>query len=378
MTMIGQYEVRALLGEGGIGQVHAAFDTVLEREVALKSLRPELVSDKGFVDRFRGEAKSLALLNHPNITTLYSVHADGAKLSMVMELVRGDTLDALLKKRGGPLPVREALAIVAQATEGLSYAHSMGVIHRDIKPANLMVTPAGMVKIMDFGIARVRGSQRLTRDGSMVGTLAYMAPEQLRGEPGDERSDLYSLAIVLYEMLCGNAPFAANSDYDLMQKQISERPVRLLGRVPDLDAKVESALMRALAKKPEERFASVHAFSDALGAASLRIEAPKIVLDGTRLIGRPPIEIAPPKSRTGPFAVAPAFGWKTAAVAGVVVVGLLAGGGFVWFRSTGAASQPQARAAPPPAQARMGEQQSAARSVKPEPGVAASQPAPPS
>src|SRR5262249_40757421 len=156
-----------------------------------------------------------------------------------------------------PLPVREALAIVAQAVEGLSYAHSMGVIHRDIKPSNLMVTPTGMVKIMDFGIARVRGSQRMTRDGTMVGTLAYMAPEQLRGEPGDERSDLYSLAIVLYEMLCGNAPFSANSDYDLMQKQITERPVRLLGRVPELDAKVESALMRALAKKPEERFATV-------------------------------------------------------------------------------------------------------------------------
>ncbi|HUI95386.1 MAG TPA: protein kinase [Xanthobacteraceae bacterium] len=287
---IGQYEIRQLLGEGGIGQVHAAFDTVLEREVAIKSLRPELLSDKSFIDRFRGEAKSLALLNHPNITTLYSLLPDGGNLSMVMELVRGDTLDVLLKKREGALGIQESLAIIAQAADGLAYAHSMGVIHRDIKPANLMITQGGLLKIMDFGIARVRGSQRLTRDGSMVGTLAYMAPEQLRGDPGDERSDLYSLAIVLYELLSGAPPFEAQSDYDLMQMHIAAKPRRLMGRLPDLNPKVEAALMRALAKKPEQRFASARAFSDELGATALRVDASKIVAEGTRLIGRPPAE----------------------------------------------------------------------------------------
>ena len=155
--MIGQYEVRELLGEGGIGQVHVGFDTTLEREIAIKSLRPELLNDKNFFDRFRGEATSLARLNHPNITTLYSLLPEGRNLYMVMELVRGDTLDALLKKRHGPLGVRESLAIIAQAADGLSYAHSMGVIHRDIKPANMMITESGLLKIMDFGIARVRG-----------------------------------------------------------------------------------------------------------------------------------------------------------------------------------------------------------------------------
>lgn len=295
--MIGQYEIRALLGEGGIGQVHAAFDTILQRDVAMKSLRPELLSDTNFAERFRAEATSLARLNHPNITTLYSLFPDGRNLYMVMELVRGHTLDDILAKRKAPLDLRESLAIIAQAADGLSYAHSMGVIHRDIKPSNLIVSENGTLKIMDFGIARVRGSQRLTRSGSIVGTLAYMAPEQLRGEEGDESSDLYSLAIVLYEMLTGAPPFNAPSEYELMQAQINQRPDRLTPRVPGLDAKVENAIMKALAKKPEQRFPSARAFSDALGASTLRMDAPKILHNDTRLIETPlnPIVIAPAK-----------------------------------------------------------------------------------
>ena len=292
---VGQYEIRDLLGEGGIGQVHAAYDTVLQRDVAMKSLRPELLSDTNFVDRFRAEATSLARLNHPNITTLYSLIPDGKNLYMVMELVRGHTLDQILIKRKAPIEVRESLAIISQAADGLNYAHSMGVIHRDIKPSNLMVAENGVLKIMDFGIARVRGSQRLTRSGSIVGTLAYMAPEQLRGEEGDESSDLYSLAIVLYEMLTGSPPFEAKSEYDLMQAQINERPDRLIPRVPGLDGKVEHAILKALSKKPPQRFASTRAFSDALGATGLRVDAPKILHNDTRLIEPPamPVQIAP-------------------------------------------------------------------------------------
>jgi serine/threonine protein kinase len=158
---IGQYEIGELLGEGGIGQVHSAFDTVLQREVAMKSLRPEVLSDANFVERFRAEATSLARLNHPNITTIYSLIPDGKNLYMVMERVRGHTLDDILKERNAPIAVRESLAITAQAADGLAYAHSMGVIHRDIKPSNLMIAENGVLKIMDFGIARVRGTQRL-------------------------------------------------------------------------------------------------------------------------------------------------------------------------------------------------------------------------
>jgi len=294
---VGQYELRDLLGEGGIGQVHAAFDTVLQREVAMKSLRPELLSDSNFADRFRAEATSLARLNHPNITTLFSLIPDGKNLYMVMERVRGHTLDDILAKRNAPLAVSESLAIISQAADGLAYAHSMGVIHRDIKPSNLMIAENGVLKIMDFGIARVRGSQRLTRTGSIVGTLSYMAPEQLRGEEGDEACDIYSLAIVLYELLTGAPPFSANSEYDLMQAQINQKPDRLIARVPGLDSRVDAAIMKALSKKPAQRFPSTRAFSDALGASAMRMDAPKILHNDTRLIETPanPIQIAPPR-----------------------------------------------------------------------------------
>src|SRR5580700_8428953 len=332
---VGQYEIRDLLGEGGIGQVHAAFDTVLQREVAMKSLRPELLSDANFVDRFRAEATSLARLNHPNITTLYSLIPDGKNLYMVMELVRGHTLDDILAKRNAPLDVRESLAIISQAADGLAYAHSMGVIHRDIKPSNLMVAENGVLKIMDFGIARVRGTQRLTRSGSIVGTLAYMAPEQLRGEEGDEACDLYSLAIVLYEMLTGTPPFSATSEYDLMQAQINQKPDRLIPRVPGLDSRIEAAIMRALAKKPDQRFASTRAFSDALGASAMRMDAPKILHNDTRLIETPanPIQIAPARRSVfdklpnipglAPELRAAVYGGGAAAVVALAVIGIL-------------------------------------------------------
>jgi serine/threonine-protein kinase len=296
--MVGQYEIRDLLGEGGIGQVHAAYDTILQREVAMKSLRPELLSDANFVERFRSEATSLARLNHPNITTLYSLFPDGRNLYMVMELVRGSTLDSILEKRKVALDIRECLAIIAQAADGLDYAHSMGVIHRDIKPSNLIVSENGTLKIMDFGIARVRGSQRLTRSGSIVGTLAYMAPEQLRGEEGDDSCDLYSLAIVLYEMLSGAPPFNAASEYDLMQAQINQKPDRLTPKVPGLDPKIENALLKALSKKPDQRYPSTRAFSDALGASTLRMDAPKILHNDTRLI-EAPVGPAMPQSSPG-------------------------------------------------------------------------------
>lgn len=281
---IGHYEITALLGSGGNGRVHAARDTMLGREVAIKSLRPELMNDTSFLDRFRAEASSLARLNHPNIATLYALHPEGSNLYMIMELVRGRTLESMLQQRGGPLPVQECLAIVAQVADGLAYAHSMGVIHRDIKPSNLMITDDGRVKIMDFGIARVAGSQRLTRDGSIIGTLAYIAPEQLRGSPGDDRSDLYSLAIVVYEMLSGAPPFAADTDYDLIQAHVNTKPQRLIPKVPGLSVKAEGAILQALAKKPEQRFPSVRAFSDALGATGLRAEATGVLQNYTRLI----------------------------------------------------------------------------------------------
>jgi serine/threonine protein kinase len=266
------YQLEGLLGEGGIGQVYAAQDKVLGRRVAIKALRPELSRDRSFVDRFYNEAKSLANLNHTNITTLFALHVEGNEAFMVMELVDGQTLEALLA-RVGRLTLRDSLAILAQAVPGIRYAHRRGIIHRDLKPANLMLTDDGIVKIMDFGIARVRGSEHLTRVGEFCGTFVYASPEQIRGEDVDERSDLYSLAIMLYRMLAGTPPFASTNEYALMTAQLQSPPPPLTGQVPDLDAATEAALMRALAKRPEDRFESVEEFGRAIGAMAMRGES---------------------------------------------------------------------------------------------------------
>src|ERR1700712_4222148 len=285
MRRIGQFEVQELLGEGGIGQVYAARDIVLDRMVAIKSLRAELLSDKSFVARFRGEAKNLALLSHPNITTLYTLLEEGGSLYMGMEMVRGQTLGEILEQRGAPFTTQEALAIVAQAADGLSYAHEMGIVHRDIKPANLILTSSGLLKIMDFGIARAQGTQRMTRDGSIVGTLAYMSPEQCRGQEVDGRTDQYSLGIVLYEMLTGKVPFEATTDYELMQAHINSPPEWPSRRVPGIPPHAEKALMKALSKKAPDRFPTLTAFKEALGAPASRTEALSIVHKVTRLAG---------------------------------------------------------------------------------------------
>ena len=320
---LGNYELEGLLGEGGIGQVYAAQDKVLGRRVAIKMLRQELSRDHSFVERFYNEAKSLANLNHTNITTLYALHVEGGEAFMVMELVHGQTLEALLA-RAGRLTLRDSLAILAQAVPGIRYAHRRGIIHRDLKPANLMLTDDGVVKIMDFGIARVRGSEHLTRVGEFCGTFVYASPEQIRGEEVDERSDLYSLAIVLYRMLAGSPPFRSDNEYALMTAQLQTPPPPLAGHVPDLDAATEAVLLRALAKQREDRFASVEEFGRAIGAMALRGESLDLLQqlyaqafapgdpEATRIFRRhvPVIEPTPPSTRprdTGDWRPPPAL-----------------------------------------------------------------------
>src|SRR6202040_3206471 len=277
---IGPYEVEELLGEGGVGQVYAARDTLLGRRVAIKTLRPEMSRDRNLIERFYVEAKSLANLNHSNIATLYALQLEssigGEEACMIMELINGCTLNDLLI-RVHRLSLRESLAVIAQAVAGLRYAHRRGVVHRDIKPSNLMVTDEGVLKIMDFGIAKVSGSHQVTRADGFQGALAYTSPEQIRGERVDERSDLYSLAIVLYKLLAGVAPFDGIGDYALMTAHLQTPPPPLRGRVPELDVPIEGALMQALAKRPEDRFASVAEFGRAVGAAALRNEAVDIL-----------------------------------------------------------------------------------------------------
>jgi serine/threonine protein kinase len=281
---IGQYEVKYELGRGAFGVVYAAVDAELGRWVAIKELHQEISSNPALVERFRAEAISLAKLNHPNITALYHLLHPEGQWFLVMELVQGQTLDKVLH-RLRQLDLTETLAIIVQTAAGLGYANRMGVIHRDIKPSNLMLTDTGHVKIMDFGIARIRGTQRLTKSG-LLGTYAYLAPEQFRGGEGTEQSDMYALACVAYEMLSGNIPFDAPTEAEMMRGHL-ELPARSLREIlPDLDPTVDDAIQRALAKDPAARFANVEEFSDALGGAPLERQAPEIVR--SRVLSRMP------------------------------------------------------------------------------------------
>jgi serine/threonine-protein kinase len=264
-AQIENYKIVEKLGDGGMGSVYKAVDVMLEREVALKFLRPELAEQPDLVERFRTEAIVLAKLTHQNVAGLYGLHRHGSDFFMAMEFVPGQTIETLLKQ-SGKLDVERAATIATHVLHALEYAHRHGVVHRDIKSANVIATPAGGVKVMDFGIARVLGTERRTRVGFVVGTIGYMAPEQIQGLEVDGRTDIYAVGVVLYEMLTGRMPFQGETEYAVMQAQVQQMPVppRVFAEMP---AAVEACVMRALAKKPAERYQSAGEFVEALQAA---------------------------------------------------------------------------------------------------------------
>jgi tetratricopeptide (TPR) repeat protein/tRNA A-37 threonylcarbamoyl transferase component Bud32 len=266
-SVAGNYKIVDKIGEGGMGAVYKGIDMMLEREVAIKVLRPELARQPDIVERFRIEAVTLAKLNHPNIATLFNFFRQGDDYFMVMEFVRGETLDSRMR-RSGTMAHEVAIPLFCQALDGIDHAHRMGIIHRDIKPANIMLTEAGSIKVMDFGIARVLGSARMTKQGNIIGTIEYMSPEQVLGQETDSRSDIYSLGILLYEMLTGRVPFTGDSDYKLMQCQIEVMPPPPRTFAPNIPTSVENAILRALAKNPNERFQAAADFRGALLGAS--------------------------------------------------------------------------------------------------------------
>ncbi len=251
--VIGTYKIVQKLGEGGMGAVYKGVDTMLDREVAIKALKPELASQTAIVERFRSEAVTLAKLNHPNIATLYSLFRQGDELYMVLEYVRGETLDAMLARRGS-LPTDEVIPVFCQILDGINHAHEYGIIHRDIKPANMILTESGILKVLDFGIARLLGTNRMTRAGNIIGTLEYMAPEQVKGLETDARSDTYALGMMLYEVLTGRTPFNTDNEFELMKLQTECLPPspRLIN--PTIPESVEAAIMRAIQKDPNDRF----------------------------------------------------------------------------------------------------------------------------
>ncbi|HUR34064.1 MAG TPA: serine/threonine-protein kinase [Vicinamibacterales bacterium] len=264
-TTVGKYRIISKLGRGGMGTVYRAIDETLGREVAIKVLNSDM-SDPKLMARFRAEATTLARLNHPDIATIFEINQNGDDLLMVMELVRGETLDQL-SVRGGPLAPERAAYLVAQVLNGLGYAHRAGIVHRDLKPANVMLTDTGAVKIMDFGIARVLGGEHLTSDGTMMGTPAYMAPEQVIGKDIDARADLYSAGVVFYRLLTGCLPFQADTPIAMVQKQLWDAPTPVSYYRDDLPDWCQTVLTRALAKVAAERFQSADEFRSALLSA---------------------------------------------------------------------------------------------------------------
>ena len=266
---LGRYEVLSPLGAGGMGEVYRARDTELQREVALKILPEAVSSDPDRVKRFEREAKVTAALSHPNVLTVFDVGHEDGRTYLVFEMLAGSTLAEVMK--AGRLQTREALDYAGQIARGLAAAHTHGVVHRDVKPANLFLTTTGIVKILDFGLARVRGAEspeettaEVTGPGQVLGTVSYMSPEQARGEPLDARSDLFSLGAVLYEMLSGRHPFRRNSSAETASAILRDAPAdlgRLEGQAPGA---VKLLVGRCLEKRPEDRFQTANDLALAL------------------------------------------------------------------------------------------------------------------
>jgi len=264
-SVVGGYKVIEMVGEGGMGTVFRGLDILLEREVALKLLRPELTHNPHLVKRFRTEAVAFARLNHPHIVTLHQLFRDGENYFMVLEFVLGETLDRLIK-RCGPIPWQTALPLICQALEGMEHAHILKVIHRDIKPANLILTQTGVVKLMDFGVARMLENTEATQSGYILGTLKYMSPEQIQGQDIDYRVDIYAIGMVLYELLTGHAPFDKQTDYELIRAHVEEYPKPPMMLVPHIPPRLDAAVLRALEKSPADRFQSASEFRGELEA----------------------------------------------------------------------------------------------------------------
>jgi len=351
-TQIENYLIQAQIGEGGMGTVYRALETNLDRTVAIKVLNTDLARDPSIVERFRSEARAQANLNHTNIATLYAFLVHQGNPVMVMEYVEGDTFQQLVNRRG-PIPSQEAIPLFRQALLGICAAHRMGIVHRDIKPSNLMLNRAGIVKVMDFGIAKVASSaNNLTRTGAQMGTVFYMSPEQVKGERVDIRSDIYSLGITLYELLTANVPFSASSEFQVLNDHVNTPPPPPSKFYPYLPKGLENIILKSLEKSPDQRFQTAEEFGAALErpeaweSYSPRTSAPlyDTVLGGARTnVTAPPVpppaavHAAPavlPHAALAPATLAPATPMPRKAIAAAVLILALAGGAaYLYSRS---------------------------------------------
>jgi tRNA A-37 threonylcarbamoyl transferase component Bud32/Tol biopolymer transport system component len=368
-TLLGPFEILDRLGSGGMGEVYRARDTRLGREVAVKALPKELLTDQSFLQRFAQEARSASALNHPNIITIFEIGQVDSVPFMAMELIEGRTLRELMAR--GPLTMRTVLSLGAQLADGLSKAHEAGIVHRDLKPENLMVSKDGFLKILDFGLAKVVGpfagagtgevfNQSLTATGHVLGTAGYMSPEQASGRPIDFRSDQFSVGLILYEMVTGRRAFDRATPVQTLSAIIQEDPEPLERLCPKLPLPFRWTIERCLAKEPDERYASTRDLVRDLkqlrdnianlGDAGLSRALPEVTATAPRPGVRTTSSVQTRSMTPAPTAQtaivpAPTKGRRVADFLGVLFVGLVlfaagAGGGF-WFRG-------RALDAPPP------------------------------
>ena len=302
--MLGQrYRLEDLVASGGMAQVWRGSDEVLRRQVAVKLLHPHLAADSSFVSRFRQEAVAAARLAHPGIVAIYDTCSEGGTEAIVMELVPGRTLRERLDERT-PIDPWQAAGLAAQVAEALDAAHRAGLVHRDIKPANVLLAGDGRVKVADFGIAKAAEGADLTQPGLMVGTAKYVAPEQVEGKAVDARTDIYSLGIVLYEMLCGRPPFEGDGEAAVALARLQRDPLRPRQVRPSVPRALEDIVCRAMARNPGDRYDSAADLRAALLAAGA---SPTADVDGevgaTNVTAAP--TIPPPPPAAGPGATPP-------------------------------------------------------------------------
>jgi serine/threonine-protein kinase len=335
----GAYRIVEPLGRGGMASVYKAYEAALDRYVALKVLPGEFLHDETFAERFRREAKVVARLEHPNIIPIHAFGIEGGIPWMAMRLISGGALSSLL--RGGRLTHERIITILRGAADALDYAHGKGVVHRDVKPQNILLDEAERVYLADFGIAKmVEGSGALTQTGMITGTPQYMAPEQATGQPVDQRVDIYALGVVAYEMLTGRVPFAADTPVAVLMKHVTEpMPIPPASTVPE---PLVRALLKGMAKKPEERWSSAGAFVRALEQGLAEVPTASVPVAATATVPAPALRPAPTMPPPGPTTrrtAAPApssagVGRALAILAAIVAVGAV--GVFAISRSRSA------------------------------------------
>src|ERR1700737_2772547 len=269
----GRFRLEELIGAGGMSTVYRATDTTLERDVAIKLMHREIASDSDQRERFRREARAVAQLSHPHVVTVIDAGEDGHRPYIVFEYIRGETLKDRIRSHGS-LPIPEAVAYAIEIARALGAAHLRGIVHRDVKPQNVLIDPEGSAKVTDFGIARTLEEEGLTADGRVLGTTDYVSPEQALGHPVTGQSDLYSLGIVLYEMLTGEVPFRGENQVAVAMKHVREALPDVQVRRPELSAALAAVVDRATAKDTKRRYASadelVSDLEDALAIETAR------------------------------------------------------------------------------------------------------------